>query len=34
MLKHGMTLYDALYTWCHELTSERQHGDPEQIAMK
>lgn len=34
MLNHGMTLYDALYTWCKQLTAERHGWNPEQIAMK
>jgi len=33
MLKIGMTIYDALYSWCKNLGSERHGWHPEQIKM-
>jgi hypothetical protein len=29
MLKHGMVVYDALYSWCKSLTEERHAWTPE-----
>ena len=34
MLKQGMTIYDALYTWCKQLQTERHGWHPEQIQIK
>lgn len=31
MLRHGMVVYDALYTWCQSLAGERHDWDPEAI---
>jgi hypothetical protein len=31
MLRHGMVVYDALYTWCGSLAGERHDWDPEAI---
>jgi rhodanese-related sulfurtransferase len=28
MLRHGMVIYDALYSWCRSLTSETHHWNP------
>lgn len=33
MLKVGMVLYDALYTWCRAHASERHGWNPEQIKV-
>jgi hypothetical protein len=33
MLKIGMIIYDALYTWCISLTGEKHGWYPEQIRM-
>lgn len=33
MLEVGMTIYDALYTWCKSLAKERHGWHPEQIKM-
>ncbi len=33
MLKVGMIIYDALYTWCKNLATERHGWHPEQIKM-
>lgn len=34
MLKVGMVIYDALYTWCQSLVKERHGWNPEQIKMR
>lgn len=31
MLKHGMVVYDALYSWCKSLMSERHTWKPEKM---
>lgn len=33
MLKVGMVIYDALYSWCETLKTERHDWHPEQIQM-
>lgn len=33
MLKVGLTLYEALYTWCKSMVNERHGWHPEQIKM-
>jgi len=33
MLEVGMTIYEALYSWCQSSTSERHGWHPEQIRM-
>ena len=33
MLKVGMIIYDALYTWCISLTGEKHGWYPDQIRM-
>jgi hypothetical protein len=34
MLKVGMVIYDALYSWCHTLTGEKHGWYPDQIKME
>jgi hypothetical protein len=31
MLKHGMVMYDALYTWCKSMQKEKHGWHPEQL---
>lgn len=31
MLRHGMVVYDALYTWCRSLAGERHKWNPEAL---
>jgi hypothetical protein len=33
MLKIGMVMYDALYSWCQSMTQERHGWHPDQIKM-
>ncbi|MEK6627665.1 MAG: chromate resistance protein ChrB domain-containing protein [Bdellovibrionota bacterium] len=33
MLKVGMTIYDALYSWCKTMVNERHGWNPEKIKM-
>lgn len=33
MLEVGMTIYEALYSWCQSLTNERHGWNPEQIRV-
>ena len=34
MLKHGMVIYDALYSWCKHLMEEKHDWTPEKIFVK
>ncbi len=33
MLEYGMIMYDALYSWCQSLSTERHGWQPDQIKM-